>query len=81
VPGTCRGQAAVAGRLVVPLSVARALAGRGLAPGAAVPGAELSRGDGCITGPTWSPFRYVIHLPPHDAACLRGHVETNALSR
>jgi hypothetical protein len=39
-------------------------AGRGLAPGAAVPGAELSRGDGCVTGPTWSPLRYVIHQPP-----------------
>jgi len=58
-----------------------ALDGRGLAPGVTVPGAELSRGDGCVTGPTWSPFRYVIHSAPHEAACLHGHVGINALSR
>ena len=57
-----------------------ALDGRGLAPGVAVLGAKLSRGDGCVTRPMWSPFHYVIHLPPLDAACLRGHVRINALS-
>jgi hypothetical protein len=55
-----------------------ALAGRGLAPGAAVPCTGLSHGDGCVR-------INVVPVPlgdsptRHDAACLRGHVGTNAL--
>jgi hypothetical protein len=55
-----------------------ALAGRGLAPDAAVPSVELSYGDGCITGPTWRhpTMRSTYRL---EAACLHCHVGTKVL--
>jgi hypothetical protein len=40
-----------------------ALAGRGLAPDAAVPRAELGHGGGCVAGPTWLPSGHAFHLP------------------
>jgi hypothetical protein len=55
-----------------------ALAGRGLAPDVAMPSAELSRGDGYVTGPTWC--RPAIQSTYRiEATYLRCHVGTKAL--